>query len=211
MRELFRLLFSHFRSSEDKIRRIIQRRTELGNVSDETLRDAGRRSRDLVETIAVTAIIAARVLGLVMFDVQIQGAVALAEGKIAEMQTGEGKTLAAVPAIVWYAKEGQGVHVMTANDYLARRDAQWMGPIYRFLGLSVGCIQQGMNSEERRRAYACDVTYATANEIGVDYLRDQLVLQPTEQDHPAVQRGIGRRSRFHSYRRGPASAGDRGR
>src|SRR5437660_9970690 len=174
MRELFRLLVSHFRSSEDKIRRIIQRRTELGSVSDETLRDAGRRSRDLVETIAVTAIIAARVLGLVMFDVQIQGAVALAEGKIAEMQTGEGKTLAAVTAVVWYAKQGQGVHVITANDYLARRDAQWMGPIYRFLGLSVGCIQQGMNSEERQRTYACNVTYTTANEIGFDYLRDQL-------------------------------------
>jgi preprotein translocase subunit SecA len=121
MRELFRLLFSYSRSSEDKIRRIIQRRNELANVSDETLREAGRRSRDLVETIAITAIIAARVLGLVMFDVQIQGAVALAEGKIAEMQTGEGKTLAAVPAVVWYAKEGQGVHVMTSNDYLARR------------------------------------------------------------------------------------------
>ena len=183
MRELFRRLFSHSRSSEDKIHRIIQRRNELANVSDETLREAGRRSKDLVETIAVTAIIAARVLGLLMFDVQIQGAVALAEGKIAEMQTGEGKTLAAVPAIVWYAKQGQGVHVMTANDYLARRDAQWMGPIYRFLGLSVGCIQQGMDSEERQRAYACDVTYATANEIGFDYLRDQLALQPTEQVH----------------------------
>ena len=89
----------------------------------------------------MTAIIAARVLGLTMFDVQLQGAVALAEGKIAEMQTGEGKTLAAVPAIVWYAKQGKGVHVMTANE-LARRDAQWMNPIYQFLGLSVGCIQQ---------------------------------------------------------------------
>lgn len=153
----------------------------MAEAGDESLREAGKRPNDMVETIAVTAIIAARVLGLVMFDVQLQGAIALADGKIAEMQTGEGKTLAAVPAVVWYATQRQGVHVMTANDYLARRDAQWMGPIYRFLGLSVGCIQQTMNSDERRQAYACDVTYGTANEIGFDYLRDQLALHPAEQ------------------------------
>ena len=108
-------------------------------------------------------------LGLKMFDVQLQGALALTAGKIAEMQTGEGKTLAAVPAVVWYARAGAGVHVMTVNDYLARRDAQWMGGIYEFLGLSVGHVQQGMDLEERRRAYACDITYATANEIGFDH------------------------------------------
>jgi preprotein translocase subunit SecA len=133
--------------------------------------------------VAVAAVVAARLLGLVMFDVQLQGALALAEGKIAEMQTGEGKTLAAVPAIAWYARQGQGVHVMTVNDYLARRDAKWMGPIYEFLGLSVGCIQQGLNTEQRQEAYACDVTYATANEVGFDYLRDQLALYPSEQVH----------------------------
>src|SRR2546425_3268856 len=155
----------------------------MASLSDDALRAASLRQSSLADFIAVTAVIAARVLGLVMFDVQLQGALALADGKIAEMQTGEGKTLAAVPAIAWYAKERRGVHVMTANDYLARRDAQWMGPIYQFLGLSIGCIQQGMNSEERQRAYACDVTYATANEIGFDYLRDQLALQPTEQVH----------------------------
>src|SRR5436853_1517036 len=178
MRGIWRFLFPRSISTEDRVRRINLRRTELAGISDEALRDAGRRSKDLLETIAVTAVIAVRVLGLTMFDVQLQGALALANGKIAEMQTGEGKTLAAVPAVVWYAKQGQGVHVITANDYLARRDAQWMGPIYRFLGSSVGCIQQGMDSEERQRAYACDVTYATANEIGFDYLRDQLALQP---------------------------------
>ena len=118
-----------------------------------------------------------------MFDVQLQGALALAHGKIAEMQTGEGKTLAAVPAIVGYAKEGQGVHVMTVNDYLARRDARWMGPIYEFLGLSVGCIQQGMSIEDRQRAYASDITYATANEVGFDYLRDHLALYPRDLVH----------------------------
>jgi preprotein translocase subunit SecA len=126
---------------------------------------------------------AERVLGLKMFDVQLEGALALAQGKIAEMQTGEGKTLAAVPAVVWYAKAGQGVHVMTVNDYLARRDAQWMGGIYEFLGLSVGHVQQAMASDERRRAYACDITYATANEIGFDLLRDGLVLRPRERVH----------------------------
>src|SRR6202008_495955 len=131
------------------VHEINDRKNQLAGVSDETLREFGQRSKDLVETLAVTAVIAARVLGLTMFDVQLQGAVALAEGKIAEMQTGEGKTLAAVPVIVWYAKQNQGVHVMTANDYLARRDAHWMNPIYRFLGISVGCIQQDMNSHDR--------------------------------------------------------------
>jgi preprotein translocase subunit SecA len=99
------------------------------------------------------------------------------------MQTGEGKTLAAVPAVAWYAKEGHGVHVMTANDYLARRDAEWMGPIYKSLGLSVGCIQQNMSPVERKAAYASDITYGAANEVGFDYLRDQLALYPHEQVH----------------------------
>src|SRR5215471_7377541 len=183
MREWLRSLFSRSQPSEDKIRQIDERRTEFANASDETLRETARRSTELIETIAVTAVVAARVLGLVMFDVQLQGAVALAEGKIAEMQTGEGKTLAAVPAVAWYAKQGQGVHVMTANDYLARRDAEWMGGIYRSLGLTVGCIQQGMTPQERKQAYACDITYCTANEAGFDYLRDQLALYPEDQVH----------------------------
>ena len=157
-----------------------QRRAELAKVPDSELKVAGERARDVLEIVALTAVVAARVLGLVMFDVQLRGALALAHGKIAEMQTGEGKTLAAVPAIICYAKEGQGVHVMTVNDYLARRDAKWMGPIYEFLGLSVGCIQQGMSVEDRQRAYACDITYATANEVGFDYLRDHLALYPRE-------------------------------
>jgi len=183
MREWLRSLFSRSQFSEDNVRQINRRRTELASASDETLRETARRSTELIETLAVTAVVAARVLGLVMFDVQLQGAVALAEGKIAEMQTGEGKTLAAVPAVAWYARQGQGVHVMTANDYLARRDAEWMGRVYRILGLSVGCIQQGANSGERQRAYNCDVTYGTANEMGFDYLRDQLALHPSEQVH----------------------------
>ncbi len=112
----------------------------------------------------------------------------MAQGKIAEMQTGEGKTLAAVPAVVWHARAGRGVHVMTVNDYLARRDSEWMGGIYEFLGLSVGCVQQGMSSEERRRAYACDITYATANEIGFDLLRDGLALYPQRTGAPSLRR-----------------------
>ncbi len=109
-----------------------------------------------------------------MFDVQIVGALALARGNIAEMQTGEGKTLAAVPAIIWYALNRRGVHVLTANDYLARRDATWMQPIYEWFGMSVGFISQNMTAEERRAAYLCDITNATANEAGFDYLRDGL-------------------------------------
>src|SRR5882762_5555461 len=155
----------------------------MANLSDEALRAASLRQSSLAEFIAVTAVISTRVLGLNMFDVQLRGALALAAGRIAEMQTGEGKTLAAVPAIAWYALRGTGVHVMTVNDYLARRDAKWMGGIYEFLGLTVGCVQQGMSVPERRRAYACDITYATANEIGFDYLRDQLALLPENQVH----------------------------
>ena len=132
---------------------------------------------------AVTATVASRVLGQDMFDVQLGGALALTRGSIAEMQTGEGKTLAAVPAIAWFARERMGVHVMTVNDYLARRDAAWMGDIYRLLGLSVAHVQQGMSPAERQRAYRCDVTYATANEIGFDFIRDRLALDAGDQVH----------------------------
>jgi len=176
-------LFHRSASCKSEIDWINQRRGELATFADSELRAAARRGRDLLEVIAITAVVGARMLGLTMFDVQLRGTLALARGKIVEMQTGEGKTLAAVPAIASYAREGQGVHVMTVNDYLARRDARWMGPIYEFLGLSVGCIQQGMGIEERRRAYACDITYATANEVGFDYLRDQLALYPRDQVH----------------------------
>ena len=160
-----------------------RRRAELLPLSDPDLKAAARQAEDLLEVVAVTAAVAARTVGLDMFDVQVRGALALANGKIAEMQTGEGKTLAAVPAIVWFARQGQGVHVMTVNDYLAQRDAKWMGPVYEFLGLSVGCIQQGMTAEDRKSAYRCDITYATANEVGFDYLRDQLALDPEQQVH----------------------------
>jgi preprotein translocase subunit SecA len=149
---------------------------------DETqLREAVKDARTLPHVVAVTAVLVSRVLGFGLFDVQLHAALALADGKIVEMQTGEGKTVAAVPAVAWLARQRNGVHVLTANDYLARRDAQWMGEIYARLGLTVGVIQQQMTSAERRAAYRCDVTYATANEVGFDYLRDQLALDPADQ------------------------------
>jgi preprotein translocase subunit SecA len=162
---------------------INRKRVELNQQPDADLRSTFESATELTDGIALAAAAAARVLGLEMFDVQLQGALALAEGRIAEMQTGEGKTLAAVPAVAWLARGRRGVHVMTVNDYLARRDAAWMGGIYRLLGLSVGCIQQGMSYQERKAAYACDVTYATANEVGFDFLRDQVALTLDEQVH----------------------------
>ena len=170
-------------SYKSEIDWINQRRKQLAELQDSELRATAERAHDLLEVVAIAAVVGARLLGLVMFDVQVWGALALTRAKIVEMQTGEGKTLAAVPAIINYAKGGRGVHVMTVNDYLARRDARWMGPIYEFFDLSVGCVQQGMGVEERQRAYACDITYATANEIGFDYLRDQLALYPRDQVH----------------------------
>ena len=129
-KRLFQYLFPDRARTAPEIESINEVRKELAGLSDEELKAAGRRASSLVEIVAVTAVVAARVLGLEMFDVQLRGALALANGRIAEMQTGEGKTLAAVPAVIWYAREGRGVHVMTVNDYLARRDSHWMGGIY---------------------------------------------------------------------------------
>ncbi|HSU60642.1 MAG TPA: hypothetical protein VLI55_15120 [Bryobacteraceae bacterium] len=183
MRPLLDSVRAPFQRDASSIRQINAIRAELAGLSDEELNTAAVQAEDLLRFMAVTAVIASRVLGQDMFDVQLRGALALARGSIAEMQTGEGKTLAAVPAVAWYARQGQGVHVITANDYLARRDASWMGEVYRRLGLSVADVQQGMTPDERRGAYACDITYATANEIGFDFLRDQLALQPEDQVH----------------------------
>jgi preprotein translocase subunit SecA len=165
------------RKPEAHLQAITRRREELSALSDDQLKSAAsglRGNPDVIETFALTAVVAERVLGLRMFDVQILGALSLRRGDIAEMQTGEGKTLAAVPAVVSYALNGRGVHVLTANDYLARRDAIWMGEIYTWFGLSAAYISQNMPAERRRAAYLCDVTYATANEVGFDYLRDGL-------------------------------------
>jgi preprotein translocase subunit SecA len=134
----------------------------------------------LIEVFALVGEVAHRTIGLRPFDVQIVGGIGLHEGKIVEMQTGEGKTLVAVAPAVLNAFVGKGVHVLTFNDYLARRDAEWMGPIYRFMGLTTSFIQEGMSRSDRRLRYGADVTYATAKEAGFDYLRDGLVYEPTE-------------------------------
>jgi preprotein translocase subunit SecA len=128
----------------------------------------------LTEAFAVAREASRRTVSMRPFDVQIIGGIALHEGKIAEMKTGEGKTLAATLPLYLNALEGKGCHVVTVNDYLANRDAQWMGPIYKFLGLSVGVVVHGMDDPERREAYHCDITYGTNNEFGFDYLRDNM-------------------------------------
>ena len=128
----------------------------------------------LPEAFAVVRETARRILGMRHFDVQLMGGIVLHQGKIAEMKTGEGKTLVATLPAYLNALTGKGVHIVTVNDYLAKRDAEWMGPIYRFLGLTVGYITSGMDNEERKKAYLCDITYGTNSEFGFDYLRDNM-------------------------------------
>ncbi|MEI9930492.1 MAG: DEAD/DEAH box helicase [Rhizomicrobium sp.] len=128
----------------------------------------------LPEAFAVVREAAKRTLGQRHFDMQLVGGMVLHYGNIAEMKTGEGKTLVATLPVYLNALAGEGVHVVTVNDYLASRDAEWMGQVYRFLGLTVGCIVHGLSDEERRTNYACDVTYGTNNEFGFDYLRDNM-------------------------------------
>ncbi|HEV8021218.1 MAG TPA: preprotein translocase subunit SecA [Candidatus Lustribacter sp.] len=128
----------------------------------------------LVEAFAVVREAGKRVLGMRHFDVQLMGGHALHEGNVAEMRTGEGKTLVATLPVYLNALTGAGVHVVTVNDYLAKRDAEWMGPLYTALGLTVGIIQHDLDSAQRREAYNCDVTYVTNNEVGFDYLRDNM-------------------------------------
>lgn len=137
----------------------------------------------LVDAFALVRETAWRVLGERPYDVQLLCGIALHRGAVAEMETGEGKTLAAVAPVLLRALEGRGVHVLTYNDYLARRDAAWMGPVFDRLGLSVGCVQEGMEPAARRSAYRADVTYVTAKEAGFDLLRDQLCLRLEDQVH----------------------------
>ena len=130
----------------------------------------------LPEAFAVVREASKRVLGMRHFDVQLIGGIILHQGRIAEMKTGEGKTLVATLPVYLNALTGEGVHVITVNDYLAKRDSEWMGNLYRFLGLSVGLVIAGMNPKQKQEAYACDVTYGTNNEFGFDYLRDNMVI-----------------------------------
>ncbi|MCH4038578.1 MAG: preprotein translocase subunit SecA [Eubacteriales bacterium] len=140
----------------------------------------------LPEAYAVVREAARRVLGMEHFHVQLLGGVILHQGRIAEMRTGEGKTLVCTLPAYLNALEGKGVCVVTVNDYLAHRDAEWMGGVHRFLGLTVGCVLQGMKPDERRAAYNCDITYITNNELGFDYLRDNMVIYKEQ----LVQRGL---------------------
>ena len=130
----------------------------------------------LVEAFAVVREAAARVLGMKHYRVQLFGGILLHQGRIPEMRTGEGKTLVSTLPAYLNALEGKGVHIVTVNDYLAKRDAEWMGQIHEFLGLKVGVILNSYNNDERREAYNCDITYVTNNELGFDYLRDYMVL-----------------------------------
>ena len=130
----------------------------------------------LPEAFAVVREASKRVLGMRHFDVQLIGGIILHQGRIAEMKTGEGKTLVATLPVYLNALEGRGVHVITVNDYLAKRDSEWMGKVYKFLGLTVGLAIAGMNPADKKKAYACDVTYGTNNEFGFDYLRDNMVI-----------------------------------
>jgi preprotein translocase subunit SecA len=169
---------------------------ELTGLSDEDLRARTARFREevangkdlddlLVPAFATVREAAKRTLGQRHFDVQLIGGMVLHEGRIAEMKTGEGKTLVATLPVYLNALTGRGVHVVTVNDYLARRDAGWMGQIYNFLGLSTGVIVHGLTDQQRRQMYACDVTYGTNNELGFDYLRDNMKFHLEEM----VQRG----------------------
>ncbi len=158
---------------------------ELEQLSDEALRarteafkkqlaEGATLDDILVPAFATVREAGKRTLGQRHFDVQLIGGMVLHEGKIAEMKTGEGKTLVATLSVYLNALAGRGVHVVTVNDYLAKRDSEWMGQIYKFLGLTVGVIVHGLDDEQRKKEYDCDVTYGTNNELGFDYLRDNM-------------------------------------
>ena len=180
--------------SEHEVKRIIplvekteSLRPEMQKLTDEQLRDKTREFKKrlsegetlddlLPEAFAVVREGAKRVLGMEHYRVQIIGGVILHQGRIAEMKTGEGKTLVSTLPAYLNALEGKGVHIVTVNDYLAKRDAEWMGKVHEFLGLTVGVVLNDMEPEERREAYGCDITYVTNNELGFDYLRDNMVI-----------------------------------
>ena len=180
--------------SEREVKRVIpivnkieSMEPEMEKLSDEELRGKtdefkkrlaeGETLDDILpEAYAVVREASKRTIGLRHFRVQLIGGVILHQGRITEMRTGEGKTLVSTLPAYLNALEGKGVHIVTVNDYLAKRDAEWMGQIHEFLGLKVGVILNSMGNDERREAYNCDITYATNNELGFDYLRDNMVI-----------------------------------
>ena len=166
-----KLTDEQLRAKTDEFRARLQK----GETEDDILPEAFATVREAAD----------RVLGMRPFRVQVLGGIVLHQGRIAEMKTGEGKTLVATMPAYLNALRGEGVHIVTVNDYLARRDSEWMGKVHRFLGLSVGLIVHDLESHERREAYACDITYGTNNELGFDYLRDNMVIRRSD----LVQRG----------------------
>ncbi len=184
------------RGYQDRVAAINALEDEIKALSDDALRARTDEFREqvangasldelLVPAFATVREAAVRTLGQRHFDVQLIGGMVLHEGRISEMKTGEGKTLVATLPVYLNALSGKGVHVVTVNDYLATRDAEWMGQVYRFLGLEVGCIVHSLSDEQRKAAYACDVTYGTNNELGFDYLRDNMKYELEQM----VQRG----------------------
>ena len=171
---------------EKKIAPILQLADSMADLSDEQLKNKTEQFKErlnngetlddiMCEAYAVVREAAKRVIGEYAYPVQLMGAVVLHQGDIAEMKTGEGKTLTSIFPVYLNALSGKGVHVITVNDYLAERDSQWMGRIHRFLGLTVGLNRQGLNPQQKKQAYSCDITYSTNSEIGFDYLRDNMV------------------------------------
>ncbi|NBO18696.1 MAG: preprotein translocase subunit SecA [Proteobacteria bacterium] len=184
----------YVKSLQGKVQQIAALEPQLARMTDEELRGRttwlrerhnGGESLDnlLVDAFATVREAGKRALGMRHFDVQLVGGMVLHKGMIAEMRTGEGKTLVCTLAAYLNALPGKGVHVVTVNDYLAKRDSEWMGRLHQFLGLTVGCITHDMDDEERKAAYACDITYATNNELGFDYLRDNMKFVREEMVH----------------------------
>jgi len=175
----------HLKHYQSRVTKINEIEESFSLLSDQELKDHTEKFKDriksgeslddiLIPVFAVVREASKRTLGQRHFDVQLLGGMVLHDGGISEMKTGEGKTLVSTLAVYLNALEGKGVHVITVNDYLAKRDANWMGKIYNFLGLSVGCVTNGMDDNQRNQAYSCDITYGTNNEFGFDYLRDNM-------------------------------------
>ena len=171
---------------EEAYRKLTDEQLQAKTAEFRTRLQNGETEDDILpEAFATVREAADRVLGMRPYRVQVLGGIVLHQGRIAEMKTGEGKTLVSTMPAYLNALRGEGVHIVTVNDYLARRDSEWMGKVHRFLGLSVGLIVHDLDSKERREAYACDITYGTNNELGFDYLRDNMVIRQSD----LVQRG----------------------
>ena len=199
---IFNKMFKSYSEKEVKrvmpiVEKINSLEEEISKLTDEQLREKTTEFKNRIQTgesldsilpeaFATVREASKRVLGMRHFDVQLIGGIILHQGRIAEMKTGEGKTLVATLPAYLNALTGKGVHIITVNDYLAKRDSEWMGKLYKFLGLTVGLIVSGMNQQDKQKAYLADITYGTNNEYGFDYLRDNMVIYKNE----AVQRGL---------------------